>query len=195
MALCGFAIGTSLISLQSETFKATGHPRFLVRVHTVSAVAATIGVFALLPFDLVGITGGVSIGLMVGAGYGMVKAVEIAGVPGADAWREMWPPFAASLVMAAVGVFLEFELLHAADKPTVEALALIALEAVVAAVVYLGALRVLAPATLREGLHLAKNIRRRRSGSVSPEPGVGASAPGEQESPGPGPAGEDRGGS
>ena len=197
MAFSGFAIGTSLISLQSETFKATGHPRFLVRVHIVSAIAATIAIFALLSFDLVGVAGGVSIGLLVGAAYGMVKAVQIAEVSGRDAWREIWPPAAAALIMAAAVLPLEFEVFHAADKPTVEALALIAVEAVVAAAVYLVTLRVLAPVTLREGMHLAKTIRRRRSGDISPDPqqDAGAQSPAAQESSAPGRAGEDRGGS
>jgi len=196
MALSGFAIGTSLISLQSETFKATGNPNLLVRVHTISAVASTAGIAALLQFDLVGVMGGVSLGLLVGAAYGMVKAVEIAGVPAGAAVREMWPPLVASLVMAAVLLPLEFEVFHAADRETVAALALIALETLIGAVLYIGTLGLLAPETLREAVQLAKSARRRRGG-VTPEAetaGAGAD-PAAPESPEPGPAGGDRAGS
>ena len=180
MALSGFAIGTSLISLQSETFKATGNPNFLVRVHVVSAIASTAGIVALLKFDLVGVMAGVSLGLLVGSAYGMVKAVQIAGVDSRTAWREMWPPLVAALVMAAVLLPLEFEVFKAADKETLEALALLALETVIGALVYLLVLRLLAPDTLREAVRLAKTVRRRRQPPASAAD-PGAAAPASQE--------------
>lgn len=162
MALSGFALGTSLISLQSEAFKARGRPDLLVRVHVISGVAAAATVAALLPFDLVGVAAGVSIGLLVGAAYGMARALDVSGVAFRDAWREMWPPFVASLVMAGVLLPLEFVVLHAADKETVEALALIGLEALIGALVFIGVLRALVPDTLVEARRLAGAISRPR---------------------------------
>jgi PST family polysaccharide transporter len=170
MALSGFALGTSLISLQSEAFKATGNPHLLPRVHLLSAVATVAGVAVLLPFDLVGVAGGVSIGLLVGASYGMVKAVEVAEVGGGEAWRQMWPPLLASLVMAGALVPLEFNVLHAADKPTVEALALIALEAVIGAVIFIGVLRIFVPDILSEARQLAATIRHPGSQAAPDKP-------------------------
>ena len=98
--------------------------------------------------------------------------------------------------MAAVLLPLEFVVFDAADRETVAALALIALETLIGAVVYIGTLGLLAPETLREAVQLAKSARRRKGG-VTPEAetaGAGAD-PASPESPEPGPAGGDRAGS
>jgi hypothetical protein len=111
----------------------------------------------------------------------------------------MWPPLVASVVMAGVLLPLEFGVFHAgdADREVVAALALLALETVIAAVIYLGVLRLLMPEALREALRLLKTARRRRGGvSPSGENAVpGAAGPASPESSGPAPADEDRGGS
>ena len=205
MALSGFAIGTSLVSLQSETYKATGNPELLVRVHVVSAVAMAVGIAALLQFDLVGVAGGVSFGLLVGAAYGMVKAVEVAGVPLSDAVREMWPPAIASVVMAAVVLPLEFLVFDAAapERGPLSALGLLALETAIAAIVYVGVLRLLMPDALREAVRLARTAARRKGRGAGQEADAGvsvvdeappAAGPGALETPMPGPPDGDRGG-
>lgn len=150
MALSGFAVGAALISLESEAFKAGGRPDILVRVHVISGVASTIAMIALLPFELIGVVAGASAGLLVGAAYGLVRVSGVVGVRFGEVWSQIWPPTVAALVMAAVLLPVEFVLIEAAGRPTAEALLLLAVEGLLAAGVYLAALSLLVPGTLRE---------------------------------------------
>jgi PST family polysaccharide transporter len=162
MALSGFAVASTLISIQSEAFKAVGQPSILVRVHIVSGVAATAAMLALLPFDLVGVVGGVSLGTMSGAIYGLVRVSQAVGVRLGEVLAQLWAPLVAALIMAAALLPVEFMVIDAADRPTIEGLLMVAVEGLIAAVVYIVALIALAPGTPAEFRDLARTMRRDR---------------------------------
>lgn len=165
MALSGMPVAATLVSFTSEVVKSDGRPDILPRMHGVTLVVGAIGMVALLPLDLIGIVVGFSIGWLGGGIYGMRKASGLLQIPLRELWGEVFPPALAALVMAGVLTPLEFLVVEADTHGVVAGLALIAAEAALGAVIYLGVLSLLAPATRSELLEVAQGMMRRVSGA------------------------------
>lgn len=164
MALAGFPAGSTLISFSAVVFKSAGRPDIMTRVHAVTLVAMTaamVALLALLPFDLVGVAAGISIGAVVGGGYGLWRVGNVLDVSIADLVSQIAAPAAAAVEMAAAMVVVEFLVVHAADKATLPGLLLLGAEFLASAILYGGLLRMLGPATFKELRSMAARLRPR----------------------------------
>jgi O-antigen/teichoic acid export membrane protein len=161
MALAGYCAALSLDSLASEAWKAYGRPDMLPRMHGLSFVLSTICVAALVTFGLIGVTIALSvsaIGVATYAVWGMSRALDISL---RRLQAEIWPAAVASTLMAGGLFLLEHFVVRADRQGTAVGLLLVALEALLGAVVYLGLLAMLAPQTTRELARGAERLRAR----------------------------------
>ena len=161
IGMCMYAGGSAISSAVSELLKADGSPQPLVRMHSVTTATVAIGLLALMPFGLSAAAAGLSIGSLVGGAYALRVANRTSGVDRAAMWREVWPPIVAGAVMALALLPLDRFVLDPASHGTAVGLALVAVEALIGAVVYMAALNILSPGTPRE---LITTIRQRGSG-------------------------------
>ena len=161
MALALVPIGGTLMSFASEVVKADGRPDILTSMRVVTLVAAAVGMFALLPYDLIGVCLGFSVGTLIGGIYSLGRAGRQLEIPARDMVREVIPATAASLVMVAAILPLEFLVVDASSHGTALGLLLVGLEAVAAGIVYLGSLRLIAPENFRELISLLQRLIRR----------------------------------
>lgn len=145
-----FTGASSLSSVASEALKAAGRPDRLTRMHTVTAVVTVAGMLALLPFGLSAVAIGLSIGAVAGGWLGLFYVVRILSVSRRSVVAEVWPPLLAALAMAAAMTPVEFLLVRAGERGTALGLALLAVEALGAAAVYLAVLAVVAPESASE---------------------------------------------
>ncbi len=164
MALCLYPAAGAVMSVVAETFKANGRPELLLRMHLFEVVLAALAMLALLRFDLIGVSAGVSIGAVAGAAYALRLAHRTVGVSSRSIVTEIGPPLAAAVVMAGVMFPIEALLVQAANRGTVDGLLLLAAEAVLAAAVYVVTLHLLAPGRIREFAGLARTAVRSRRG-------------------------------
>lgn len=166
MALCLVPAARALISICSEALKADGRPRIVTRFHVVEIALSVVAMGALLPFGLVGVSAGISIGAAGGCVYalrGLVRAFDL------DAGRvkaDLWPPTVAALVMAAVVTPLEQLVFNAASREVLVGLGLLAVEALIAALVYVAMMRILAPGTATELWRTLRPSRREPSAAA-----------------------------
>jgi PST family polysaccharide transporter len=161
MALIGVPIAGTLISFASEIFKADGRPEILARLHMVSVAASTVAVIALLPFDLIGVCAGISVGLAVAACYGMVKAMGLLGFDTAETISAFVAPGAAAAFMVAVLTPLEFAIVDATAHGTFADLLLLGGESLLGLAIYAAGLAMVAPETARDVLELGARLLRR----------------------------------
>jgi hypothetical protein len=115
----------------------------------------------------------ISLGSIGAAAYATRAVAPIIGVPVRRIVAEIWPPVAASAVMAGA-VFGAQLVVEAQAHGTAMGVILLVGEALLGAAVYLGALAVIAPATARELAeilgHLRGRLRRRRVPDPTVEP-------------------------
>ena len=146
-ALCGLGIGQMLTSISGETFKAASRPELLTRLHSLAACATVVALPAgLLLFanDVVGVAVAVSVVAVLTGIYAVRRAIAIVGASSAEVARSL----AGVVVAAAIGTTAAAAadvLLPAATDRT-SAAAHVAIESTVLFVVFVPALRVLAPA-------------------------------------------------
>jgi O-antigen/teichoic acid export membrane protein len=111
MALAGFVIGGTFISLASEVLKADGRPRLLARTHVATLLTTCACVPALVWLGPVGAALGVSLSTMLTAAYTSRLLRAVVGIgPGAVARAAARPYLAAAGATAAsfaVGRLLE----------------------------------------------------------------------------------------
>ncbi len=160
----------ALNSIASEGLKADGRPELAARMNVVGASATIVAMLALVPFGLVGVAAGVSIGATLGAAVGVRHAARVLDLPLGELFAEVWPPLVAALAMVAVMTPLEFIVVEADSRGTAVGLALLALEGLAAAAVYLAVLWALAPATGRELVRGARTLRGSLSASIRRRP-------------------------
>lgn len=174
MALSLTPAAGTLVSFASEVLKADGRPDLLTRIRTVTLIAAAAGMIALVPFDLIGVCLGFSIGSSIGAVYGIAQAARQLDVPARELAREIFPGAGAALIMAAVLTPLEFLVIDASSHGTFVGLLLLAAEGALALGLYLGSLRLISPASFRELISLLGRLIRRGGGGgetdADPEP-------------------------
>jgi O-antigen/teichoic acid export membrane protein/O-antigen ligase len=154
------AVG-SLESIASEAWKASGRVGLLPRMHGLSLALTVVLVAASLPLGLVGVCAAISVTAAVVGAYAVWGIRQAIGVPIRTLSGELVGPGAAGVAMA-LGVFgLDRLVVHAGSRAPGLAVALLAAETVIGAVVYLALLRVLAPAAADEIRHLVRPLRGR----------------------------------
>ncbi|MGH2925294.1 MAG: lipopolysaccharide biosynthesis protein [Solirubrobacterales bacterium] len=173
MAMCFFGAGNSLLSICLEGAKAYGKPAVLARVHLVMMVTTAAAMIALLPLGLDGVAAGLSVGAVVGGAYAAFSFSRTVEMPLGRIWSEVWAPGAAAVLMAGVLYPVERFVIRAGTHGTAAGLALLALEAVAAALVYLAALSVLSPERGRMIVRLPAMLLERRRPRADPDPDRG----------------------
>lgn len=164
MALAGMMVAGTLISFASETMKADGRPDIVARVRVVTLLSAVVFMIALVPLDLIGVCVGLSLGTAVGAAYALVRISPQLDIAVGVMVREAAPAAAAGLLMAAVLTPVEFLLVDASSHGNAVGFALLMAEALAGGILYLFALRLLAPDSVRELFSLLGRLVRRRKG-------------------------------
>jgi O-antigen/teichoic acid export membrane protein/glycosyltransferase involved in cell wall biosynthesis len=149
-ALGGWCAALSLDSIASEAWKSYGRTDMLARMHGLSLILTALCVGVLVHFGLVGVTIGMSVSA-IGVGAYAVRGMSRAlGIVLADLVSEIWPSALAAIAMAGSLFWLEHVVVHADHQGRVLGLALLALETLLGAAVYLSMLSVLAPRFTRE---------------------------------------------
>jgi GT2 family glycosyltransferase len=169
MALSLFTGAASITSVCTEAFKAAGRPNLLVRAHLAAVIAGGIAMIALLPLGLIGVSTGVSVGALGGATYCLWRVREVIGVSLGDLFTEIWPATLAAAGMAGFIQALERSL-DADSHETLVGLAILGVEIVVAAVIYLTLLLALSAGVRSDARALATAIWRRETGRKDPQP-------------------------
>jgi PST family polysaccharide transporter len=162
-ALCLFSAGHVLAGLAGELFKAVGRTDLVFRTQLLSAVLAVGLVLLAFPFGLVGIGAAVSVAAAGTLAYALRHVSAVLAVDARLLLREVWPPAAAAIVMAAATFVVEEAALEADERTPALGFALLAVEAILAGGVYLGALLVLAPARASELVGAVKSGVKRAS--------------------------------
>ncbi len=164
----------ALNAIASESLKADGRPELAARMNVIGASTTIVAMLAFVPLGLAGVAVGVSVGAACGAFVGIRHAARVIGLSMRTLFTEIWPPLTAALAMVAVLTPLEFIVVKADTRGTLLGLAALALEGLLAAGVYLLALRVLAPATGQELLRGTRALRGSLSASIRRSPDEGA---------------------
>jgi O-antigen/teichoic acid export membrane protein len=168
MAMFAYTAGHSLDSLGSEVFKASGQPRFLLRMHLVAAVLTAAFMVFLLPFGVIGVSAAISFRSVGVAVYAVRTSARVIGLPSRSLVREIWPPAFAGAVMAGVLLPLEWLVVDADSRGLVLGMALLVAEAVLGVIIYLATLTLVSPEIARD---LGKIVQVMRKGRWrSPEP-------------------------
>jgi O-antigen/teichoic acid export membrane protein len=174
MALGLFPVAGTLVSFASEVAKADGRPDILTRTHAVILTSGAALMAALLTFDLVGVVIGFGLGWLIGGIYSTSRVAGLLEMPRRALFSEPLPALGAGLAMVATVTPLEFLVVNADTRGTVAGLVLIAAQGLLALAIYLGTLRLLAPATVREIRELSSGLRRRRGPAAEAEPAPAA---------------------
>lgn len=161
MAMCAYPGARSVVSIAAETFKATGHPEILPRMHMLSACLAALLMLAMLPFGLLGIAAAVSLSSIGVAAYAIRGVHLVTEIPVRRMLSEIWPPAVAAIIMAGSVYGLELFVIDAESRGTALGLALLAAEAALVAAIYLAALAALAPRMARDFTGLTRVARDR----------------------------------
>jgi O-antigen/teichoic acid export membrane protein len=158
MALAVSCAVLSLDSLASEIWKATGHVRYMPRMHGLAFVLTLSLVSAAVPFGLVAVCGAVSLAAVGVALYALWGIHEAIGLPVRTLAAQALPPAVSAAVMAAALYAVDRLSVHAGARPGGVALALLVLEALLGAVLYLLTLRLIAPDATAELVALVRPL-------------------------------------
>jgi PST family polysaccharide transporter len=168
-ALCLFPAGGMLASVVSEALKAQGEPRYLTRMHLVTALSTAGLIVVLQPFGLTAAAAAFSAGAMLGGVYSLVVMHRVAGTPARSLIAEVWPPAFAALIGAGALIPLE-AVVDAESHGTVLGALLLAGEALVGGLIYLAVIRVVAPATAATIAEGARGLLNRMARFRGPDP-------------------------
>jgi PST family polysaccharide transporter len=181
MALCLLPAAGAIISVVSEVFKADGRPELLTRMHLLETGLGAAAMVALLPFGLIGVAAGISVGATGGAIYALHRVHVVLDLPIRSILREVAPPLAAAVLMAGCLLPVELLLVDAAGHDTGLGLALVAAEAASGLLAYGLCLHLLVPGQTRELTDLLRlGLRRGERGAGGERPRSIAEGPLEQ---------------
>jgi PST family polysaccharide transporter len=168
MALVGVPVTGTLVSFASEALKADGRPDILTRLHIVMLTASAVAMLALLPLGLIGVAAGISIGGVAGAAYGLRRVQRLNAFSAAEFSQAILPAAVASTLMAAVLLPLQFLIVDATSHGTAVGLLLLCGEALLGLSLYVAALFLFAPDTVREMRTLISQTASRGGDSSNP---------------------------
>jgi PST family polysaccharide transporter len=173
-ALCGVIATAPLISVSSETFKASAHPELVARMHALQALSSILLIVAFLPLGIIGIAVGVSLSFVAVTAYALHAASRVLRVSFHRVLAVIRPP-----LIAAVGMTL---CLYALQRLAIDAdrgsallqLGLIVLQLGIGACTYFALLILVAPNSAREladGLrYLARRVPKLRGSPTDAGP-------------------------
>ena len=173
-AMCCFAAGQALGSLVGQAWLAVGRPQLLPRLHLLSVVALALLMLALLPLGLVGMGLALSFSSLCVGVYAIRGAAAALQIPVRVLVRELAPPAVAAATMALALVALDRGAVHAADHGAVAGLALLALETLAGAALYLLLLAAFSPARAHDLQTLANRALGRQPGLAVTSPAPAA---------------------
>jgi O-antigen/teichoic acid export membrane protein len=169
MALGVYCSALSLDSIASEAWKANGRTDMLPRMHGVSLLLTIVFVGGLIHFGVVGVAIGMSAAAVGVAAYAVRGMSRALGIDLGDLLSEIWPPAIAACLMAGGLFCLEHFVVQADHHGTFAGLGLLAVETLAAVPVYLIALAIVAPKSVREFFDLARyQLTRLRRRGASP---------------------------
>ncbi|MFF2107819.1 oligosaccharide flippase family protein [Rhodococcus koreensis] len=161
VAMSGFGLGEAMNSVSAESMKGAGRADRINWMILAGLLSGIPLLMLLLPFGLAGVGLSISVSAVVVGVTGLVLARPIVGVSFREIAERLAPPMVASAVAFALIAPLEHFVMHSDQLPTAVGLGVIALEGLGFLVLYLGALRVVAPTTTAEiGRALARTLHR-----------------------------------
>jgi PST family polysaccharide transporter len=138
VALAGLPAAAALGSVSSEALKAAGRPDILPFSHLLGAALPVLLIVPLLRFGAVGVGLAFSIGIGITAVYILLRAASVVTLPARIALRQLMVPIVAGGLAAVLVFALDQLALDAGGRPTLVGFALLALETLLGAVVYVG---------------------------------------------------------
>lgn len=161
--LVGVSVSFAPIQIASELFKATAQPRNLPVINFLSAVVPGVLMVAGIPFGLVGVAVGISIGSVIVGVEALRRAGSITGVPLTASAKAVWPALAGGLVGAFALLAFDRSFVEAGTRGAAVGLALATAEFLVGLLLALAVAALLAPdvaGDLRGAVHAVKSRRR-----------------------------------
>jgi O-antigen/teichoic acid export membrane protein len=149
-ATCAYTAGWALVSLVEHVAKVADRPDVVLRIYAFAGIAVVALTAALVRVDLVAVGVALSLSALAAAAYSFSWLVRITGIRSRVFLREIWPATVSATAMAGVLLALDRLVLDAGSRSLVEGLALVSLELVLGAVIYVAGMCVLAPATAGE---------------------------------------------
>jgi PST family polysaccharide transporter len=146
----GYTVGWAFVSLSEHVAKSVGRPEVVLRLDIAALLTAVSSVAALIQFGLVGVAVALSVSALLASGYSLLWIVRLTEIRLGSLLHEIWPAAVAAVFMAGSLYALDRLLLDAGGRSPGAGLALITLEVVLAAIVYLATLGALAPHTAAE---------------------------------------------
>ena len=151
VAMAGIGVGRALAIVGEEAIKGAGRTSLLNWCTATELIAGVILALILIgPLGLFGVGLAVSITTIFAAIIGVGLAKSVVGVPIKPLVRALAPPITAAALACAVTLYLEHSILHSDSHPGFVPVGLLALDVVVFGFVYLAALFLMAPTTMRE---------------------------------------------
>jgi PST family polysaccharide transporter len=156
MAMAGIGVALALDSISVEAFKATGRTDLVPRYHGLQAVAPIPLMVALIHFGAVGMGLAMSLGMCTVALLSTRALARLVHLPFRELAAQIAPATGSSVVMAVSIFLLDRGLVRAEHSSGLKGLALLALDLLAAAGVYLGSLAVFSPRSAVELVELVK---------------------------------------
>ena len=148
-AMAGLGLGVALLSATGEAIKGAGRSSLL---NWLTAIGLGLGlplVVLLLPFGLVGVGIAISAAYLVVGFVGVELARSVVGASRRETAACLWPTTLSAAVAFAVVLPLERLVVRSDHYPVLPGLALIVVECMLFALVYVGALRLISPSRYR----------------------------------------------
>ena len=151
VAMAGVGVGRALSGVSKEAIKGAGRTS-LINWCTVAEVGGGLILVLILirRLGLFGVGLALSITCVIVAIIEVGLARSVVEVPIKSLLRALAPPVPAAALACAVTLYLEHSVLHSDSHPEVVAIVLLALDVVVFGLVYLAALFLVAPTTMRQ---------------------------------------------
>ena len=146
----GYTVGWAFVSLSEHVAKSVGRPEVVLRLDVVGLVTAVAAVAALIQYGLVGVAVALSASSIAACAYAFVWIVRLTGIPLRRLLPEIWPAALAAACMAGMLYPLDRLLLDAGQRSPGVGLAVVALEALLGAILYVVVLAIVAPKTAAE---------------------------------------------
>lgn len=167
MAMAGVGAALALDSISAEVFKATGRTDLLPRMHGLSAVVPLAFMFPLLHFGAPGMGLAMSLGSGTVAAYAVWGLSGIGRIPLRIIVAQIRPAASCALLMATGVYLVDRYIVQAGQSKGLLGLGLLALDALAAAVLYLGSLSLFSRRSIVELKELGKLLVSRIDRSAS----------------------------
>jgi PST family polysaccharide transporter len=158
MALAASCAVLSLDALATEVWKASGHVRYIPRMHGLALALTVALVAAAVPLGLVAVCGAVSLASVGVAIYAIWGIHDAIGLRIRTLASQIWPPAFSAVLMASALYAIDRLIVHAGAHAVGVALGLLVLETLLGAALYVFTLRLVAPGATAELSALARPL-------------------------------------